>query len=196
MRSLATTTTATDTFMQHECTFNISTATATNTSCKGIHLNHSRDTNACKPGHPTCSGETSDQQRRVQLASFLVVDDQQAGPSRPLTFTLTPTKHVNPPSVASATGEESQHNISGLSSFFENLQSVMSYQQIDTPQQFSSADTPSPAASPPFQDHCCEQIKGPFQDHQNLSKTINFLFIYLFIHTQRYTLNIYIVTIV
>ena len=67
------------------------------------------------------------QQFRGQPTSFIVVDDQQqAGPSRPFMFTLTPTKHFNPPSVASATGEEGQHNISGLSSFFGNLQSVMS----------------------------------------------------------------------
>ena len=88
------------------------------------------------------------QQPRGQLTSFLVVDDQQAGPTRLLTFTMTPKKHFNPPSVASATGEESQHNILGLSSFFGNLQSVMSYQQINTPQLFSPPDLHQPAASP------------------------------------------------
>ena len=35
------------------------------------------------------------QQPRGQPTSFEVVDDQQAGPSRPLTFTLTLTKHFN-----------------------------------------------------------------------------------------------------
>ena len=64
---------------------------------------------------------------RGQPTSFIVFDNQQAGPSRLVTFTLTSIKHFNPPSVASATGEESQHNISGLSGFFENLQSVMTY---------------------------------------------------------------------
>ena len=39
-------------------------------------------------------------------------------------------------------------DILGLSSFFENLQSVMSYQQIDTPQPFSPANIPAPAVSP------------------------------------------------
>ena len=39
---------------------------------------------------------------RGQSHSFLVVDNQQAGPSRPLTFTLTVMKHFNPSSVASA----------------------------------------------------------------------------------------------
>ena len=68
------------------------------------------------------------QQPSGQTISFLVVDDLQARPSRPLTFTLTPTKHFNLPSVASVTGKESQQNISGLPSFFGNLQSVMSYQ--------------------------------------------------------------------
>ena len=121
-----------------------STATAASSSSKGIHLNHPRDTSAFKPGRPTCSAEQ--QQSRGQPTAFIVVDDQQqTGPSRPLTFTLTLTMHFNPPSVASATGEEIQRNISGLSSFFGNLQSVMSYQQIDTPQPFSR----TPAASPP-----------------------------------------------
>ena len=56
------------------------------------------------------------QQSSGQATSFLIIDDQQqAGPSRPLMFTLTPTKHFNPPSVASVSGKESQHNISGLS---------------------------------------------------------------------------------
>ena len=79
------------------------------------------------------------QQSRGQLTSFLVIHDQQAGSSKPLRFKLTSTKYFNPPSVASPTGEVSQHNISRLSSFFGNLQSVMSYQQISTPQSFSSA---------------------------------------------------------
>ena len=56
-------------------------------------------------------------------------------------------KHFSPPSVASATGKESQHNISGLSSFFRNLQCLMSYQQMDTPQPFSPADMPAPLLS-------------------------------------------------
>ena len=83
------------------------------------------------------------QQPRGQPTSFLVVDNGQAGPSRPLTFTLYPMIHFGPPSVASATGKESQHNISGLSSFFGNIQSVMSFQQIDTLQRFSTPDTTS-----------------------------------------------------
>ena len=47
------------------------------------------------------------QQSRGQQTSFLVNDDQQGAPSRPRTFTLTPTKHFNSPSVASGTGQES-----------------------------------------------------------------------------------------
>ena len=136
------TTTATDTFMKLKCNFNIcatdiSTATAASTSFKGIHLSHPRNSDACKPGHPTHSAEPSGNQRTA------------APPSRPLTFTLTPMKHFNPPSVASATGKESHHHISGLSSFFRNLQSVMSCQQIDTPQLFLPAGMQPPAASSP-----------------------------------------------
>ena len=32
-------------------------------SCKGIHLNHPRDSDACKLGYPTCSAEPSGNQR-------------------------------------------------------------------------------------------------------------------------------------
>ena len=125
----------TSTFVSHLCNIcDVSTIAAASTSYKGIHLNNPRDSEACKPDHLTRSAEPRGNERtaaqsRGQLTFFLVVDNQQAGPSRPLTFTLMPKKHFNSPS--SATGEEYQHNISGLSSFFGNLQSVMSYQQID-----------------------------------------------------------------
>ena len=89
------------------------------------------------------------QQSTGQPTSFLVIDDQQTRPSRPLTFTLTPTKHFNPPSVASATSGESQHHLSRLLSFFRNTPSVLSYQQTDTSQPFSPPDMQPPADSPP-----------------------------------------------
>ena len=44
--SIATSTFVPQTFQQPQ---------AARTSCKGIHLNHPRDTDAFKPGHPTCS---------------------------------------------------------------------------------------------------------------------------------------------
>ena len=94
-----------------------------------------------------------------------MLDDQQAGSSRPLTFTLTLTKHFNPPSIASATGKESQHIISGLSSFFGNPQSVMSYQQIYTPQPFSPVDTLAPAASPLTTTASEQQQQQPAAQH-------------------------------
>ena len=72
------------------------------------------------------------QQSRGQPTSFVVIDNQQAGPSRPFTFTLTRMNHFSPPSVASAIGKESKHNISGVSGFFRSLHSLMCYQQIDT----------------------------------------------------------------
>ena len=88
----------------------------------GIHLNHPRDTDVYKPGHPTHSAEASGNQMTAVatqegLTSFLIIDDQQAGPKRSRTFTLMQMKHLNPPLLDSATGEESQHNMSGLSSF-------------------------------------------------------------------------------
>ena len=85
------------------------------------------------------------QQPRGQPTSFLVTDNQQAG------YLLTdPSKTPdNPPSVASAIGKESQHSISRFSRFFTKLQSVMSYQQIHTPQTFSPSDMHPQATSPP-----------------------------------------------
>ena len=52
---------ATDTFTKLKCNFNIcatdiSTATAASTSCKGIYLNHPRDTETFKSGHPSQVG--------------------------------------------------------------------------------------------------------------------------------------------
>ena len=67
----------------------------------------------------------------AQPTSYLFVDDQQPGASRQLMFTLSPTKTVNPSSVASAQQEESQRNTSGLSSLFGGIPSVLQYQQID-----------------------------------------------------------------
>ena len=79
------------------------------------------------------------QQPRGQPTSFLVVDNQQAGPSRLLTFTLTLTKQFNPLSDASATGKK----------VFGNLLSVLSYQQIDKLQPFSPPYLQTQATSLP-----------------------------------------------
>ena len=49
----------------------------------------------------------------AQPTSYVVVDDQQPGTSRQMLF--------NPPSVAPSQQEESQHNISGLSSLFQRF---------------------------------------------------------------------------
>ena len=83
----------------------------------------------------------------AQPTSYLVVDDQQSGTSRQLMFSLSPTKTVNPPSVAAVQQEEIQHNTSGLSSLFGLIPSVLQYQQIDTPQPFSPSHL-QPAKSP------------------------------------------------
>ena len=56
----------------------------------------------------------------AQPTSYVVVDDQQPGTSRQMIF--------NPPSVAPSPQEESQHNTSGLSSFFGAISSVLQYQ--------------------------------------------------------------------
>ena len=79
------------------------------------------------------------QQPRRQLTLFAVVDYQRAGPSGPFIFTLSLMKQFSPLSVASAIDGEVYTTYQD-SNFLEILQSVMSYQQIDTPQLFS----PSP----------------------------------------------------
>ena len=90
-RQSAPATIATNTFTKLKCNFNIcatdiSTATATRTSFWGIYINHPRDSDACKPGHPTHSAEPSGNQRTAgaiqRSANFLPssFDDQQAGP--------------------------------------------------------------------------------------------------------------------
>ena len=84
---------------------------AASISCKEIHLNHPRDTDAHKPGQSQVATNGQQQQTKLQPTFLLVVDNKQAGPSRLLVFTLMPMKHFNPPSVASATGKESQHII-------------------------------------------------------------------------------------
>ena len=88
--------------------------------------------NPSKPDHPTS-------QTRGPQASFLAVDDKQPRPSRQQTYTLTLTQQFSPLSVASVTGKES---------ILGNIQSVMRYQQINTPQPFSPSDTHPHVASP------------------------------------------------
>ena len=67
--------TSTDTFTKLKCNFNIcatniSTTTATSTSCTGIHVNHPRDSDAFKPGHPICSEEPSGNQRTAATSQM------------------------------------------------------------------------------------------------------------------------------
>ena len=126
------------------------------------------------------------QQLRGHLLSYRFVDKQQPSTSRQLHFTISPAKHFNSLSVASVTGEESTNNISALSSIFGNIQSVMSYPQMDTPQPLTpllqppssksiNRSQPSPSQPAiiraqaeaavnllhlptvcPFLDHCCK----------------------------------------
>ena len=84
----------------------------------------------------------------AQPTSYVVVDDQQPGTSRQMIF--------NPPSVATSQQEESQHNTSVLSSLFAAIPSVLTYQQMDTPQPFSPSQlqpAPSPVPSSTHHDY-------------------------------------------
>ena len=83
-----------------------------------------------------------------QPASFLVVDDQQPGPSKQLMFTLSPAK-----TVASEQQEDKQHNTSGLSSLFRGIPSVLQYQQINKPQPFLPAQLQSATSPVPSSTH-------------------------------------------
>ena len=60
-----------------------------------------------------------------QPASFIIVDDQQPGPSRQVMFVLSPTKIFYLPSIASGQQEDSQHNTSGLSSLFGSISGIL-----------------------------------------------------------------------
>ena len=96
----------------------------------------------------------------------VVVDDQQSGTSRQLTFILSPAKPANPPSIASGQQEDSQQNTSGLSSLFDGIPSVLQYQQINMPQPFSPSQLqpePSPVQSSTQQ----EQSRPPSQSSQH-----------------------------
>ena len=97
----------------------------------------------------------------AQPSSYVVVDDQWPGTSRQMIF--------NPPSVAPSQQEESQHNTSGLCSLFSAIPSVLAYQQMDTPQPFSSSQlqpTPSPVRSSTHHEHS----RPPSQQSQSQPK--------------------------
>ena len=98
----------------------------------------------------------------AQPTSYVVVDDQQPGTSRQMLF--------NPPSVALSQQEESQHNTSGLSSLFAAIPSVLTYQQMDTPQPFSPSQLqPAPSPVPSSTRH--EQSRPPSQQSQSQPKS-------------------------
>ena len=102
-----------------------------------------------------------------QPAYFIVVDDQQSGPSRQLILALSPTKTYNLPSVTSRQQEDSQHKTSGLSSVFGTIQSLLQYQEIDIPRPFS----PSPfqtALSPALNTTQQDPARPPSQFSQQI----------------------------
>ena len=90
----------------------------------------------------------------AQPTSYIVVDDQQPETSRQMIF--------NPPSVAPSQ-LDSQHNTSGLSSLFAAVPSVLTYQQMDTPQPFSPSQL-QPAPVPSSTHH--EHSRPPSQSNQ------------------------------
>ena len=99
----------------------------------------------------------------AQLTSYLLVDDQQPGTSRQLMFSLSPTKTVNPPSIAAVQQEKSQHNTSELSSLFVEIRSVLQYHH--TPQPFSPSQV-KPALLPVPSSTHQEHSRPPSQSSQ------------------------------
>ena len=102
----------------------------------------------------------------AQPTSYLVVHDQQPGTSRQLMFTFSPTKTVNPPSVAASQQEESQHNTEGFPvycntsrstrhNYFHPLNFNQHHHQCHLPLIKNSQDLP---ASPPSKASPNEQI--------------------------------------
>ena len=79
------------------CATDFSPSTATSISCKEIHLNHPRDSDASKSvNQPAQQRQVATKEQhppREQPTSLIVFDNQQARPSRLLTFTLTLRKH-------------------------------------------------------------------------------------------------------
>ena len=93
----------------------------------------------------------------AQPTSYVVVDDQQPGTSIRML--------LNPLSVVPSQQEKSQHNTSGLSSLFAVIPSVITYQQMDTPQPFSPSQLqPAPSPVPSSTNH--EQSRPPSQSSQ------------------------------
>ena len=88
--------------------------------------------------------QTSQTSQAVQT-----IQAQVLGISRQLHFMISPTKTFNQPSVSSAMGDEPAHDMSGLSSLCGNIQTVMSYQQIDTPQSYRPTNQQQHTTSPP-----------------------------------------------
>ena len=119
-------------------------------------------TQMAAPQQPTVIAKVQQSQRSAsassQPASFIVVDDQQPGPSRQL-------KTFNPPSISSGQHEDSQHSTSGLSSLFGSIPSIIPYQQIDTLQPFLPLQL-QPAPWPVSTITQQEQARPPSQSSQ------------------------------
>ena len=108
---------------------------------------------AIQPAQQTQVVPRGQQQPTGPQTSCMVVDDQQPGTSRQLHFTISLNKVFKPLSVVSLKGKESAHNISGLSSILGNIQSVMRYPQIDSPQSLTLIDSYQNVSSPPTTQH-------------------------------------------
>ena len=79
----------------------------------------------------------------------------------------------NPPSVAPSQQEESQHN-TGLSSLFAAIPSVLTYQQMDTPQAFFTLSTStSTVTSAIFHSSGTFKISQPVQPAESKSTQIS-----------------------
>ena len=158
MWSSAPAATATDTFMMLNCNFNICatdilTATAASTSCKGIQLNHPRDTDAFKPDHPTHSAESNGKQRTAaanqKAANFLPSHWWPTGWTFKTTYFHTVADKALQPFISCLCyrrRKPTQHIRT-----FKLLQKSLVCDELPTDWHTALllADTPAPGASPP-----------------------------------------------
>ena len=111
------------------------------------------------------SSKGQQQQSRGDPTSYLFIDDQQAGSSRPHThhshFHQLTCQHqsplLQPPHIKS----------------ISSLQPSPCLLRTQPMPNSSRSRTFANHSIDPFQDNCCKLFQGPFQDHPNLPKTIN-----------------------
>ena len=120
---------------------------------QGIHLNHPRDSDASKPGHPTCSAEPNGHQRTAatqRAANFIPSGWRPTGWTFETAYFHTDPDEALQPTVSCLCNRERKSTPQTRTlKLLGNFQSVMSYQHLDISQPFSPPDPQQQTASPP-----------------------------------------------